>query len=126
MKHVFYKCDKLCNGCQYCSGGLEDCINCSGAEGSLTTDCPNSNYDSDLVFSGKIDHVNGKWYDLEPKLSWSTLRKIHEKYKNYCKFNDKPKNSRWKWVWYRLLHEYITGKDSGLHNEVSNELINQF
>ena len=67
-KHTPYECDDKCTGCCYCDGGLILCTTCGGAEGSLTTHCPGEDVPEerlDLVFEGKLDHVNRKWWTPE-------------------------------------------------------------
>ena len=38
--HVYYKCPRNCEGCQFCNGGLAACTVCGGGEGSLLPECP--------------------------------------------------------------------------------------
>ena len=63
MEHKKFHC--RCNGqyCNYCAGGLFSCTECQGAEGSLTTDCPERRLtpqQQDDVYQGKIDFQIGR------------------------------------------------------------------
>lgn len=63
IKHT----DCQVNNCIYCDGGLSYCTVCTGAEGSLPTECPGRKLTDDeesLVASGVKDYVNGKWVKL--------------------------------------------------------------
>lgn len=52
------------NHCPICDGGLFYCINCGGAEGSLTKHCPGYKIPprlDNLVYTNKLDFVDGEW-----------------------------------------------------------------
>lgn len=64
-RHKRIRC--TCSGdrhCMFCDGGLFACETCGGAEGSLTTHCPQEKVDGkllDAVYNSELDFVNGEW-----------------------------------------------------------------
>ena len=52
--------------CWLCDGGLGSCKNCSGTEGTLTTECPGAIYPegyADKVYRGLLDFRGGRWIE---------------------------------------------------------------
>ena len=121
-EHEFYEsCDDGdCGGtCHLCT--LAICKNCPGAEGSLTTHCPEAMYDEDRVYAGEIDFVDGEWYDLKVKVPWSVLRNAHVLYlratrtmQRFSNASASRKRNLGKWAWRKILHQHITGHPCGL------------
>lgn len=65
-----------------CRGGLAACKVCSGAEGSLTTDCPGqpmTKEQSDGVYAGLLDYTEAQgWCNYEPRIE--EIRRWHRKH----------------------------------------------
>lgn len=60
--HMFKQCD--CGDCHVCVWGMNECLVCKGAEGTLTTDCPKVPLCRDVldqVFDKEVDYVDGRW-----------------------------------------------------------------
>ncbi len=57
--------DKTCEyGCMICDGGLFLCTQCGCLEGSLPTECPETNSYTeygDRIYKGEIDFFRGHW-----------------------------------------------------------------
>lgn len=68
FQHKPHKCKD--DRCQICNGGLFCCIKCGSAEGASTSDCPNEQIQADvldLVYSGLLDFIWGKWITFSPR-----------------------------------------------------------
>lgn len=67
--HVAIKCSDNCAGCMFCYGGLFGCSLCGSFEGATTTQCPAAQMtleQSDAVYEGRLDYVDGAWREKSP------------------------------------------------------------
>jgi len=91
-KHTKYKCKQPCEKyyCYFCQGGLFMCTVCHGAEGTLTTDCPEyyiCEEIQELCYAGKLDYIDGMWRNLdkdnEDNLNFIRSRLLYHFTNNY-------------------------------------------
>lgn len=62
LYEVHEKCEKA--HCLICDGGLAVCTVCGGAEGTLTTECPEyplTRVQQQEVYAGRADFIGGGW-----------------------------------------------------------------
>jgi hypothetical protein len=62
--HAWYECEKGCNGCMFCNGGLASCTRCGGFEGSLPSECPGEKMTEEqetAIYAGALDFRAGTW-----------------------------------------------------------------
>jgi hypothetical protein len=72
VEHVCKKCPETC-GCMFCDGGLFLCDVCGSFEGATTTECPGCRMtprESDAVYAGRLDFIDGAW---KPQASGSAM-----------------------------------------------------
>lgn len=93
--------------CHLCDGDWYYCIKCKVEGEHLTTHCPGEKYNVQDVCDGKIDFVNGKWYDLKQKLSWTDLKEIYFKIKKQNRFDKFDKEEK-HFYWELFIYEKIT------------------
>lgn len=74
VAHVLATHATACGGadhparCPWDDGGLASCMVCGLAEGSLTTDCPETRATIiDEVYAGRLDFVGGRWVTPRPR-----------------------------------------------------------
>ena len=70
-EHTIVRCDDRCGTCDVCVWGCRRCNRCRCIEGTLPTDCPDTEVDSetqDKVFMREVDFFDGVWEVLDARV----------------------------------------------------------